>query len=198
VDCFSRFFPSPKTGADAGAHRRHCRRGKSGVGGVTGYASRRRVCGAALRAGRARGCRTPGEQAWKSKEGYVYARKKIVHGRSFAANKTKRKRKNERGDCPAPVSSAAGASVTLREAKPVRLRCLEREDIAGEIVWTAGPWRSSGDWSEQEGWSREEWDIASCQLPVPSPNDNWKLATTRVVSPGAGQAQWELVCGRNV
>jgi protein ImuB len=53
-----------------------------------------------------------------------------------------------------------GASVTLREAKPVRMRCLEREDIAGEIVWTAGPWGSSGDWSEQEGWSREEWDIA--------------------------------------
>jgi protein ImuB len=51
-------------------------------------------------------------------------------------------------------------SVTLREAKPVRMRCLQREDIAGEIVWTAGPWRSSGDWSEQEGWSREEWDIA--------------------------------------
>ena len=53
-----------------------------------------------------------------------------------------------------------GAMVTLREAKPVRMRCPEREDIAGEIVWTAGPWRSSGDWSEQEGWSREEWDIA--------------------------------------
>jgi protein ImuB len=53
-----------------------------------------------------------------------------------------------------------GANVTLREAKPVRLRCLERENIAGEIVWTTGPWRSSGDWSEQEGWSREEWDIA--------------------------------------
>ena len=52
------------------------------------------------------------------------------------------------------------ASVTLREAKPVRMRCLEREDIAGDIVWTAGPWRSSGDWSDHEGWSREEWDIA--------------------------------------
>ena len=52
------------------------------------------------------------------------------------------------------------ASITLREAKPMRMRCLQREDIAGEIVWTAGPWRSSGDWSEQEGWSREEWDIA--------------------------------------
>jgi protein ImuB len=52
------------------------------------------------------------------------------------------------------------AIVTLCEAKPVRMRCPVREDIAGEIVWTAGPWRSSGDWSEQEGWSREEWDIA--------------------------------------
>jgi protein ImuB len=52
------------------------------------------------------------------------------------------------------------ASVTLREAKPGRLHCLQREEIAGDIVWTAGPWRSSGDWSEQDGWSREEWDIA--------------------------------------
>jgi protein ImuB len=52
------------------------------------------------------------------------------------------------------------AVITVREGKPVRLRCLQRADIKGEIVWTAGPWRSSGDWSEQEGWSREEWDIA--------------------------------------
>ncbi|MGB8008266.1 MAG: DNA polymerase Y family protein [Terriglobales bacterium] len=55
---------------------------------------------------------------------------------------------------------ALGASVTVREAKPVCLRCPERDDMAGEIVWSAGPWRSSGDWSEQEGWAREEWDIA--------------------------------------
>ena len=52
------------------------------------------------------------------------------------------------------------ASVILREDKPAQLRCLERENIAGEIVWAAGPLRSSGDWAEQEGWSREEWDIA--------------------------------------
>jgi protein ImuB len=55
------------------------------------------------------------------------------------------------------------ASVAVQGAKPVRIRCLEREDIAGEIVWTAGPWRSSGDWAEQDGWSRDEWDIA---LPI--------------------------------
>jgi protein ImuB len=52
------------------------------------------------------------------------------------------------------------AVVNIREGKPVRMKCIHRPDIAGEIVWTAGPWRSSGDWSEQEGWSREEWDIA--------------------------------------
>ena len=51
-------------------------------------------------------------------------------------------------------------AVALREGKPVQMTCPERKDVSGEIVWTAGPWRSSGDWSEQEGWSREEWDIA--------------------------------------
>jgi protein ImuB len=57
------------------------------------------------------------------------------------------------------------AVVTVREGRPVRMKCIHRPEITGEIVWSAGPWRSSGDWSEQEGWSREEWDIA-----VPSEN----------------------------
>lgn len=51
------------------------------------------------------------------------------------------------------------AAITLREGTPARLQC-PHDALAGEIVWTAGPWRSSGDWSELEGWSREEWDIA--------------------------------------
>jgi protein ImuB len=91
-----------------------------------------------------------------------------------------------------------GASVTLREAKPVRMRCLEREDIAGEIVWTAGPWRSSGDWSEQEGWSREEWNIAvptesSCQLPVPSCQSNEREPTTGNRQLATGLVLYRLV-----
>jgi protein ImuB len=52
------------------------------------------------------------------------------------------------------------AVVNVCEGKPARLQCIERKEIAGEIIWAAGPWRTSGDWSEQEGWSREEWDIA--------------------------------------
>jgi protein ImuB len=57
------------------------------------------------------------------------------------------------------------ATVTLRNGQPVHLVCPRRKEICGEILWMAGPWRSSGDWWDQEGWSRDEWDIA-LQLPV--------------------------------
>ena len=52
------------------------------------------------------------------------------------------------------------ATVTLREGRPARIACPRRKEICGEILWAAGPWRTSGDWWEQEGWARDEWDIA--------------------------------------
>jgi protein ImuB len=52
------------------------------------------------------------------------------------------------------------AAVTLRDGGPSRLACSRNKHIQGEIVWAAGPWRSSGDWWDQEGWARDEWDIA--------------------------------------
>jgi len=54
----------------------------------------------------------------------------------------------------------ATATVTLREGRPTFISCLKRKETCGEILWAAGPWRSSGDWWEQEGWARDEWDIA--------------------------------------
>jgi len=54
----------------------------------------------------------------------------------------------------------ARADVTMRDGKPARLACAKRQSIEGEILWAAGPWRSSGDWWEQAGWARDEWDIA--------------------------------------
>ena len=50
--------------------------------------------------------------------------------------------------------------VTLRDGSPAHIVCSNRKPIQGEVLWAAGPWRSSGDWWEQEGWSRDEWDIA--------------------------------------
>jgi protein ImuB len=52
------------------------------------------------------------------------------------------------------------ATVTLREGRPAHIACPKRKEICGEILWAAGPWRTSGDWWEQEGWARDEWDIA--------------------------------------
>lgn len=52
------------------------------------------------------------------------------------------------------------ATVTLRDGKPVHLVCQKRKELQGEILWIAGPWRFSGDWWEQDGWARDEWDIA--------------------------------------
>jgi protein ImuB len=68
------------------------------------------------------------------------------------------------------------ATVTLHDGKPAHLACPNRKEIQGKILWMAGPWRSSGDWWEQDGWSRDEWDIAiqppdvSRQPPVASPS----------------------------
>jgi protein ImuB len=52
------------------------------------------------------------------------------------------------------------AVVTIHDGKPVSINCPKNNAMQGEILWAAGPWRSSGDWWEQEGWARDEWDIA--------------------------------------
>jgi len=51
-------------------------------------------------------------------------------------------------------------SVTLREDAPAFITYPKQKRISADILWTAGPWRSSGDWWEQGGWARDEWDIA--------------------------------------
>ncbi len=66
--------------------------------------------------------------------------------------------------------------VRLEDGRPLSLsaetRQSSREKLQGRVLWSAGPWRSSGDWwaenakpdeanIEQSGpWDREEWDIA--------------------------------------
>ena len=54
----------------------------------------------------------------------------------------------------------AAVTVAMRDGKPAGISCSRHKEISGEVLWTAGPWRSSGDWWEQEGWARDEWDIA--------------------------------------
>jgi protein ImuB len=51
-------------------------------------------------------------------------------------------------------------NVTLENGQPVRLACLKKKEVQGDVLWKAGPWRASGDWWEREAWSRDEWDLA--------------------------------------
>ncbi len=55
--------------------------------------------------------------------------------------------------------------VEMRDGTPGRIseretRNGKRETLFGEILWAAGPWRSSGDWWDEQAWAREEWDVA--------------------------------------
>jgi protein ImuB len=70
---------------------------------------------------------------------------------------------------------ACHVRVQLAEGRPCKLAALgrngDRDELQGQVLWSAGPWRSSGDWwaeravqkngsEEAQVWDREEWDIA--------------------------------------
>ena len=52
------------------------------------------------------------------------------------------------------------ATVDHQNGRPSHLTSKRHNQIAGEVLWAAGPWQSSGDWWEQDAWVRDEWDIA--------------------------------------
>jgi protein ImuB len=55
---------------------------------------------------------------------------------------------------------AVVAVVEMKDGQPVKVASPERPTIRGEVVWCAGPWRSSGEWWSERAWSRQEWDVA--------------------------------------
>ncbi len=81
-----------------------------------------------------------------------------------------RKNECEKASDPAEEKSAVTAlrrfrpplrvQVTLENCQPVNVACAKKKDVQGDVLWKAGPWRSSGDWWEREAWSRDEWDLA--------------------------------------
>jgi protein ImuB len=113
--------------------------------------------------------------------------------RFVPAEPSGQKEKSASAASRAPVTAlrifrpALRATVTLRDGKPAHVVCQKKKEVHGDIVWMAGPWRSSGDWWEQDGWARDEWDIAtpvvSRQSPVVSKSsaDKNSLALYRLV-----------------
>ena len=87
------------------------------------------------------------------------AARKPRASRNDKLDEPKNKTKPRSPPCASSVQPVR-ATVTLQEGRPARIACPRRKEICGEILWAAGPWRTSGDWWEQEGWARDEWDIA--------------------------------------
>jgi len=50
--------------------------------------------------------------------------------------------------------------VQQENGKLLHISSQKNPQISGSVLWAAGPWRSSGDWWDQDPWARDEWDIA--------------------------------------
>ena len=55
------------------------------------------------------------------------------------------------------IRPAVTASVEIDEGRPVRI-CFS--GMQGDVVAASGPWRSSGEWWQEDGWDQDEWDLA--------------------------------------
>ena len=51
---------------------------------------------------------------------------------------------------------AQAVRVELRDEQPVRIYL---RGMRGEVSAASGPWRSSGDWWQEDAWQQEEWDL---------------------------------------
>jgi protein ImuB len=55
------------------------------------------------------------------------------------------------------VRPGLAVRVELRDEQPVRIYL---RGMRGEVIAASGPWRSSGDWWQEDAWQQEEWDLA--------------------------------------
>jgi protein ImuB len=56
---------------------------------------------------------------------------------------------------PVPARVAVGP-----DQRPVRVTTDRRGFAGGGVTSCVGPWRTSGDWWQADGWDRDEWDVA--------------------------------------
>ena len=54
------------------------------------------------------------------------------------------------------VRPAQAVRVEMRDEQPARVYL---RGMRGEVVASSGPWRSSGDWWQEDPWHQDEWDL---------------------------------------
>ena len=86
--------------------------------------------------------------------------------RRFASGTTPKKAIQETAEDKSAVTALRmfrpplRAIVTMENGELVSVACSKKKEVQGNVLWKAGPWRSSGDWWDREAWARDEWDIA--------------------------------------
>ena len=96
----------------------------------------------------------------------------------FVVANEQNKRRGKR-ELKVKENSDAGATVTalrvLRPPQAVRVELQNEQPakvylrgMSGEVVAASGPWRSSGDWWQEDAWHQDEWDL-EIEFPAPSP-----------------------------
>ena len=86
--------------------------------------------------------------------------------RRFASGATPKKAIRETAEDKSAVAALRmfrpplRATVTMENGELARVVCSKKKEVQGNVLWKAGPWRSSGDWWDREAWARDEWDIA--------------------------------------
>jgi protein ImuB len=89
--------------------------------------------------------------------------------------KTSQKRKSDVGDELSRVDADAVklAAAGFRVLRPPLMATVEASDenerrplrvsfsgMRGDVIAASGPWRSSGEWWQEDGWDHDEWDLA--------------------------------------
>src|SRR5579863_966595 len=91
-----------------------------------------------------------------------------------AGGKTSRKRKSSSSAEPATADDGVKISVAgFRVLRPPLVATVEVDDenerrplrvsfsgMRGDVIAASGPWRSSGEWWQEDGWDQDEWDLA--------------------------------------
>lgn len=53
------------------------------------------------------------------------------------------------------------AVVETQQGLPAQISAWGKQrSVYGKVVQLAGPWRTTGDWWREDGWARDEWDVA--------------------------------------
>jgi protein ImuB len=55
------------------------------------------------------------------------------------------------------IRPAVTARVEVGKEQPI---CVSFAGMQGDVVAASGPWRSSGEWWQEDGWDQDEWDLA--------------------------------------